>query len=59
MHTDERLDRLGEEAAGQWAAIGGEPRAIELGMEGAEHDVPALTGIEAEPARPSPAIEAL
>jgi phosphoribosyl 1,2-cyclic phosphodiesterase len=36
LHTDERLDRLGEEARHQWEAAGGTPGAIELGVEGSE-----------------------
>jgi hypothetical protein len=59
MHTDERLDRLGEEAAERWAAIGGEPGAVHLGTEGSEHPVPGRGGTEAERSRPSPAVEAL
>jgi phosphoribosyl 1,2-cyclic phosphodiesterase len=41
MHTDERLDRLCEEARERWAAIGGRDGAVELGLEGGEHELPA------------------
>jgi phosphoribosyl 1,2-cyclic phosphodiesterase len=59
MHTDERLDRLGEEAAERWAAIGGEPGAVYLGTEGSEHPVSGRAEAGAERSRPSPAVEAL
>lgn len=56
MHTDERLDRLGTEVAAQWAHLGGEPGAIELGMEGDEREVHSPAVPRAEPAvEPVPA----
>ena len=33
MHSDERLDQLGEEARERWAAMGGREGAIELAVE--------------------------
>jgi phosphoribosyl 1,2-cyclic phosphodiesterase len=60
LHTDERLDRLAEETAELWAAMGGEPGTVKLGTEGSEHAVPGLSGLEGRPApEPSPAVEAL
>ena len=41
LHSDERLDRLGEEGRERWAAIGGHEGAIELGVEGGEYELPA------------------
>ncbi len=41
LHSDERLDRLGEEARERWAAIGGDRGAVDLGVEGGEHELPA------------------
>jgi hypothetical protein len=41
MHSDERLDRLGEEGRERWAAIGGREGAIELAAEGGEYELPA------------------
>jgi phosphoribosyl 1,2-cyclic phosphodiesterase len=49
MHSDERLARLAVEARERWVEGGGDPAAIELGVEGAELEVRA-----AAPA-PSPA----
>jgi ribonuclease BN (tRNA processing enzyme) len=43
MHSDERLDRLGEEAGERWAAIGGREGAIELAAEGGEYELPVGT----------------
>ena len=40
MHSDERLDRLGEEGRERWAAIGGHEGAIELAVEGGEYELP-------------------
>jgi len=40
LHTDERLDRLGEEGRERWAALGGHEGAIELGVEGGEYELP-------------------
>ena len=40
MHSDERLDRLGEEGRERWAAIGGHEGAIELAAEGGEYELP-------------------
>jgi phosphoribosyl 1,2-cyclic phosphodiesterase len=39
-HTDERLDRLGEEARRRWTTLGGQQGAIELGVEGGEYELP-------------------
>jgi phosphoribosyl 1,2-cyclic phosphodiesterase len=39
LHSDEQLDRIEVEACERWAAAGGRPGAIELGVEGAEIDV--------------------
>ena len=41
LHSDERLDELGHEAAERWQALGGDASAIELGREGAEYDLAA------------------
>jgi hypothetical protein len=41
MHSDEFLDRFGAEAKERWAALGGDPAAIELGVERAEFELPA------------------
>ena len=41
LHTDEQLDRLGEEAKKAWAELGGEPEKVELGIEGAGYELPA------------------
>ncbi|HEY7456503.1 MAG TPA: MBL fold metallo-hydrolase [Solirubrobacterales bacterium] len=41
LHSDERLDRLGEEARERWVAGGGTPEEIEIGAEGAELEVRA------------------
>ena len=43
LHSDAQLDQLGEEARERWAAAGGDPGAIELGVEGAELDLGAAT----------------
>jgi phosphoribosyl 1,2-cyclic phosphodiesterase len=40
MHSDEFLDRLGAEAREGWAALGGDPAAIELAAERAEYELP-------------------
>jgi phosphoribosyl 1,2-cyclic phosphodiesterase len=40
LHSDDRLDRLGEEGRERWAAIGGREGAIELGVEGGEYELP-------------------
>ena len=48
LHSDARLDRLGDEAHERWAALGGRPEAIELGMEGAEYELPAAVRDAAE-----------
>jgi phosphoribosyl 1,2-cyclic phosphodiesterase len=42
LHSDDRLDQLDEEARERWVATGGDPGAIELGVEGAELKVGAL-----------------
>ena len=52
MHSDDFLDRLGEEAREHWAAAGGDPAAIELGMERTEYELPARA------ATPAPAATA-
>ena len=41
LHSDAQLDQLGEEARERWAVAGGDPGAIELGVEGAELDLRA------------------
>ncbi len=41
LHSDAQLDRLGEEARERWLAAGGDPGAIELGVEGAELELRA------------------
>lgn len=43
LHSDPRLDRLAGEARERWAALGGEPGAIEFGAEGAEYELPVQT----------------
>jgi ribonuclease BN (tRNA processing enzyme) len=53
MHSDERLDRLGEEGRERWAAIGGREGAIELAVEGEEYELPVRA-----PRAPSPAAHA-
>jgi phosphoribosyl 1,2-cyclic phosphodiesterase len=42
LHSDERLDLLGEEARERWDATGGVAEAVEMAVEGAELDVRAL-----------------
>ena len=44
MHSDEFLDRFGAEAQERWAALGGDPAAIELGAERTEYELPARAG---------------
>ncbi len=41
LHTDEQLDALAAEARERWSTAGGEPGAVELGVEGAELEVHA------------------
>jgi phosphoribosyl 1,2-cyclic phosphodiesterase len=43
LHSDDRLDRLAEEASQRWQELGGSPATIALGVEGSEHalSVPA------------------
>jgi phosphoribosyl 1,2-cyclic phosphodiesterase len=41
LHGDERLDALGAEARERWAAAGGAPGAVELGVEGSEYELRA------------------
>ena len=41
LHSDEFLDRFGAEAKASWAALGGDPAAIELAAERAEYELPA------------------
>jgi phosphoribosyl 1,2-cyclic phosphodiesterase len=41
MHSDERLDRLAEEAREGWAALGGAEGAVELGAERTEYELPS------------------
>jgi phosphoribosyl 1,2-cyclic phosphodiesterase len=41
LHSDEFLDDLHREARERWAALGGEPNAVEIAAERAEYDVPA------------------
>ncbi|HEX6688834.1 MAG TPA: MBL fold metallo-hydrolase [Solirubrobacterales bacterium] len=41
LHSDEQLDRLGAEARERRLETGGDPNAVELGVEGAELDVRA------------------
>ena len=41
MHSDERLDQLGDEAKQAWTALGGEAGDVELGVEGAEYELRA------------------
>ena len=43
MHSDDFLDRFGEEAKERWVALGGDPAAIELGAERVEYELPART----------------
>jgi len=43
LHSDDFLDRFYREARDRWAALGGEPGAIEMGAERAEIDLPAAT----------------
>jgi len=50
LHSDERLDRLGEEGRERWAAIGGHEGAIELGVEGGEYELPVRAPSAAAPA---------
>lgn len=49
LHSDEALDRLGEQARTGWAELEGEPRAVEIAMERSEHELPELS--------PAPAAE--
>jgi phosphoribosyl 1,2-cyclic phosphodiesterase len=39
LHSDDRLDRLAEEASQRWQALGGSPASIALGVEGSVHEV--------------------
>ncbi len=41
LHSDEFLDAHAERAKARWAEMGGDPDAIELGIEGATFDLPA------------------
>ena len=41
LHSDERLDRLSEEARERWAAMDGARGTVELGEEGAEYELPS------------------
>jgi phosphoribosyl 1,2-cyclic phosphodiesterase len=41
LHTDAFLDEHGEEAKRRWAEMGGDPAAIELGVERATFELPA------------------
>jgi phosphoribosyl 1,2-cyclic phosphodiesterase len=56
-HSDERLDLLEAEAREQWARRGGDPAALELGVEGAEYDLaagaPGPNGVPAGATAPS------
>jgi hypothetical protein len=49
LHSDERLDALGAEAARRWQAAGGAPGAIELGAEGGEYELRTATALVAQP----------
>jgi phosphoribosyl 1,2-cyclic phosphodiesterase len=42
LHTDAFLDEHGEEAKRRWAEMGGDPAAVELGIERATYELPAL-----------------
>ncbi len=41
LHSDEFLDRLDAQARRDWAALGGREGGIEVGLEGAEYELPA------------------
>jgi ribonuclease BN (tRNA processing enzyme) len=43
LHSDARLDRLGEEARERWLAMGGTPGTVELGIEGYQYSLPLLS----------------
>ena len=43
LHSDARLDRLGEEARERWLALGGAPETVELGIEGYQYSLPLLS----------------
>jgi hypothetical protein len=40
MHSDDFLDRFSVEAKERWAALGGDPAAIELAAERVEYELP-------------------
>ena len=40
-HSDDYLDGLGAQARAGWAELGGDPAAVELGVEGAEFELAA------------------
>ena len=50
LHTDGFLDDLHATARRRWTELGGDPAAVEMGMEGGEHEV--------QPLAPEPAVEA-
>jgi phosphoribosyl 1,2-cyclic phosphodiesterase len=56
-HSDEWLDRFGEEARSRWAGLGGAPGSLELGMEGSEHELEPIASRNG--ARPAEARVAL
>jgi phosphoribosyl 1,2-cyclic phosphodiesterase len=49
LHGDDRLDALGAEARERWAAGGGAAGGVELGVEGAEHEVRTAAERSVEP----------
>jgi phosphoribosyl 1,2-cyclic phosphodiesterase len=40
LHSDNRLDALGDEASACWASLGGAPEAVELAIEGSQYELP-------------------
>jgi len=56
MHSDQRLDRLGADVGRIWSQMGGEPDAVQLGMEGDELELPSdLAGGPPAKGEPVPA----
>jgi phosphoribosyl 1,2-cyclic phosphodiesterase len=57
MHSDQQLDRLGADVGRVWSQMGGDPDAVQLGMEGDELELPSvgLGGGPTAAAEPVPA----